>query len=802
MQPTLEHNHARYDVLNDLTGVTEGSQSRSYTYDGMGRLTSSTTPEVGTVSSSYNSFNLVTSTTDARGVVATSSYDTLNRITGVSYNVTGTGVTGTSSVSYTYGTSSSSNNNGRVISMSDGTGSESYSYDILGRMTELDKVIGTTTYSTEYAYNLASEPTQITYPSGREVIQTYDAIGRLCGVGASGSTCSSGTTYASGIGYNIAGEMTGFTYGNGVVANLSYSPDRLQLQCVQYDTTSLSNPCTKDSSALFMLTYQYGSPGSNNGQISSITDGMDSGRNASYTYDGLGRLGTAATSGSTGYPAWGLSWTYDRYGNRTAQSVTAGSGPANSLTVNASTNQVTGTGFGYDASGNMTADGLNTLTYDAAAHLITSSSGTASGGYIYDGDGLRVEKCLPNCSSPTTTTVYIFAGGNVLAEYDNGAAVGSPSREYVYSSGPMIAKIAGGATTYYHQDHLSNRLLTNSSGGAVESLGHLPYGEAWYDTGSEKWKFTSYERDAESGNDYARARYHVNRLGRFSSPDPLSGSIGNPQSLNHYAYAGNNPINAIDPTGMDDEFAVCPGEDTQTGGEDEICISMYDELGVSPGGGGGVGGNVYTGSYIPGTDPADPTANEAAFAEPGGPGFGVVGGIPGMYEQMTQQQNSYVQWIDQIQTGLMAQSIQNSSKGFYAPILALAEGTSPNAFPPDLMGDITSVANPPTASGNGTKDCNASCTAGGKWIQDLLNKQPNNPLGLDTKLTSPTYTCSIQSQMGNIGMYTCVAPNGIVAQLTVTLSQAQKGCSGITTLPSVMAITGISLGNPSVTGCQ
>ena len=56
--------------------------------------------------------------------------------------------------------------------MSDGTGSESYSYDILGRMTELDKVIGTTTYSTEYAYNLASEPTQITYPSGREVIQT------------------------------------------------------------------------------------------------------------------------------------------------------------------------------------------------------------------------------------------------------------------------------------------------------------------------------------------------------------------------------------------------------------------------------------------------------------------------------------------------------------------------------------------------------------------------------------------------------------------------------------------------------
>src|ERR1700722_11904197 len=109
--------------------------------------------------------------------------------------------------------------------MPDGTGSESYTYDILGRATELDKVIGSTTYSTEYAYNLASEMTQITYPSGRIVKQTFDAIGRLCGVGASGSTCSSGTTYASGYNYNTAGEVTGFNYGNGVVANLSIFPD-------------------------------------------------------------------------------------------------------------------------------------------------------------------------------------------------------------------------------------------------------------------------------------------------------------------------------------------------------------------------------------------------------------------------------------------------------------------------------------------------------------------------------------------------------------------------------------------------
>ena len=496
-----------YDPLNHLVGVNQGSQTRSYTYDGMGRLTGSTTPEAGTNSSTYNGFNLVTSSTDARGVIANYSYDSLNRVTGITYLVGSTGVTGTSLGTYSYGSSSWSSNHGRLTRMCAGTGSEWYTYDILGRTTALAKVIGTTTYTTDYAYNLASEMTQITYPSGRVVAQTYDGIGRLCGVGASGSTCSSGTTYASGYNYNTAGEVTEFNYGNSVVANLSYSPDRLQLQCLQYDTTSLSNPCTKDTSALFMLTYAYGSAGANNGQISGITDGMDNGRTASYTYDGLGRLSTAGTVGSSGYPAWGLAWTYDRYGNRTAQANTAGSVPNDSLVVSATTNQVTGTDSTYDAAGNMTNDGYTGVSYDAvfdaASRLITYNNGTTSGAYSYDGNGVQVEK-----SSSGTSGVDFLRRSSVIAEYTLNASTSSPNVEYIYFGGTKIAKIAGGATTYYHKDLLSNRLVTNSSGSVVEQLGHLPYGETWYDTGSEPSKFTTYERDAESGNDYAMARYH------------------------------------------------------------------------------------------------------------------------------------------------------------------------------------------------------------------------------------------------------------------------------------------------------
>ena len=66
------------------------------------------------------------------------------------------------------------------------------------------------------------------------------------------------------------------------------------------------------------------------------------------------------------------------------------------------------------------------------------------------------------------------------------------------------------------------------------------------------------------------ARYDVNRLGRFSSSDPLAGSLGDPQSLNRYAYVRNDPISLIDPSGLScsnkEQFrtpeayaAFCPG---------------------------------------------------------------------------------------------------------------------------------------------------------------------------------------------------------------------------------------------------
>jgi RHS repeat-associated protein len=92
---------------------------------------------------------------------------------------------------------------------------------------------------------------------------------------------------------------------------------------------------------------------------------------------------------------------------------------------------------------------------------------------------------------------------------------------------------------------------------------YLPYGtentpSGFSNTCSTRYRFTGYERDAETaygtsaGNDYAFARYYNARLGRFMSADPLDGGITDPQTLNHYSYVGNNPLSRIDPKGLYD----------------------------------------------------------------------------------------------------------------------------------------------------------------------------------------------------------------------------------------------------------
>ncbi len=130
-------------------------------------------------------------------------------------------------------------------------------------------------------------------------------------------------------------------------------------------------------------------------------------------------------------------------------------------------------------------------------------------------------------------------------------------------------------------DHLNNaRMIVDKSGNRASMKRHdyLPFGEELglvsgrnpsqgYSQDSVRQKFTSKERDAETNLDYFLARYYSSAQGRFISPDEFKGGpeelfaevdphdpvfyadTGEPQSLNKYHYALNNPLRYVDPDG-------------------------------------------------------------------------------------------------------------------------------------------------------------------------------------------------------------------------------------------------------------
>ena len=119
----------------------------------------------------------------------------------------------------------------------------------------------------------------------------------------------------------------------------------------------------------------------------------------------------------------------------------------------------------------------------------------------------------------------------------------------------MIATVSGGTSQYFLSDRLSMRLVLDGSGNVLGRQAHLPFGNDFGESGTqEKHHFTSYERDGESGTDYAVNRQYSQSLGRFMRTDPerKSCDFNNPQSLNRYAYVKNDAVNASDPLGTDE----------------------------------------------------------------------------------------------------------------------------------------------------------------------------------------------------------------------------------------------------------
>ena len=301
----------KYDGRGNLREVKQSGgrneeQTRTFIYDGMSRLLEATVPESGRTTYQYDPASNLTVRTDARQVQTLYTYDILGRLLVKSYIVTGD-VAPTPTVRYFYDQFSTipaadrpaelqdtTANKGRMIgTATDGAPTDRqgmfYEYETNGRVTRSLQWLDGVAYPMSVAgYNLASQPTGMTYPSGTQIGMAYNEVGQTTQV------TRNGATFAGEVQYSAAGAVVKQQLGNGLFHAMTYN-SRLQ-------PTEIKLGTTESTADMWEMEYSYGvyDTGSggvdssrNNGNIGTIrmTPGADrTPITQAFEYDQLNRL--------------------------------------------------------------------------------------------------------------------------------------------------------------------------------------------------------------------------------------------------------------------------------------------------------------------------------------------------------------------------------------------------------------------------------------------------------------------------------------------------------------------------------
>ena len=602
-----------YDELGNLRKVDQGGQLRFFMYDSLGRLTRSKEAErtfnptiTGTdsvtgntqwsMSYTYDANANLISRKDAIGTTTTYTYDNFNRNTTVDYSSTANNpdlvrgydgaINGKGRFWYNYG-------GGTFTTGTEHTAIDSY--DVSGHplvQRQHFKVNGvwSAAYQFSHAYNLTGAVTTQTYPSGRTVTYTYDVVGRLASV--SGNLGDGVTrTYSSGIIYDEMGGLRQEQFGTDTpIYNKRFYNVRGQLSEIRVSTYDVQTPGQETNWNRGALINHYshqnwaGSGTDNNGVLKKqdvyipVDDQISNYSLTTffYDYDSLNRL-DKVTEVRNSVNSWVQDYDYDRWGNRTINAANSWGGvPEPQFTVDTATNRL-GVPVGspgainYDANGNLYNDtytGYGTRTFDAE-NRVTSAQDVygQNSTYAYDADGHRTRRRV---ASGTEQWHVYGISGSLLCEYSAGASPSTPLKEYAYRNGELLVQATVNVPVdlkWIVADQLGTpRMVLDKTGSlaGVKRHDYYPFGEEifapqggrtaqqGYASDGVRQKFTGYERDDETGLDFARARYYDSELGRFITPDPLLSSAypTSPQSWNRYSYVMNQPLNAIDPSGL------------------------------------------------------------------------------------------------------------------------------------------------------------------------------------------------------------------------------------------------------------
>lgn len=551
-----------YDALNNLITVTQGSQTRSFVFSSLSRMTSETNPESGTTTYEFDNNGNPTKKTDARTISTNFTYDVLNRVTQKSYS----GESGYTTPTVTYTYDEFDHSKGKLTKVSSSVSEARFlSFDEAGRVTSSRQTTDAEDYDFQYSYNLAGMLVEQTYPSGRKVKNVFEGDGDLSMVQSRKNENQGYFNYAKHFSHNSVGAVTSMQLGN---SNWQKTVFNSRLQATQ-----IAQGTTNGATNVLKLDFDYGST-QNNGTILSQTITVPTvGGNAgftavqNYTYDTLNRI-KSATETISSTETWKQTYSFDRFGNRTIDeanttTLTKSCGISPSFvmcsadrkvenpSVSTSTNRIVQdqdsdetNDYVFDSTGNTTkmANGF-TFKFDGEnkQYEVRNGSNEIVGQYFYDGSGKRVKKVVPDTAE---TTIFVYdSTGRMVAEYST-----------VLSQSPKLR--------FTTNDHLgSPRIKTDENGAVISRSDYRPYGEdivssqrisgLGYSSDDLRQKFTGYERDGETGLDFAQARMYGNTLGRFTTTDPSGKSIDpvSPQTWNRYTYCYNNPLTLVDENG-------------------------------------------------------------------------------------------------------------------------------------------------------------------------------------------------------------------------------------------------------------
>ncbi|MFL6072999.1 MAG: RHS repeat-associated core domain-containing protein [Mycobacteriales bacterium] len=593
---TYDATRYAYTPAGELASILDAAGNRwSYGYDVRGRQVSVDDPDKGRSTMTYDDLGQQVTTTDARNQTVATAYDALGRKTAERQGST----TGPLLATWSYDTLSK----GDPDSSTSYAGGNAYTtavtgYDTAGRPTGTTVTIPAAgpaaglagDYTTSQTYKVDGSPATTTLPAlgdlGAETVTDgYDSDGDVTTVSGAGHYVTD-TAYTP---YHEVSRVQFGDTGSRLWQSLYYdeATRRPTEARAQRELASGAAGCAPaqqaDCTAVDDVRYHWDPAGNLTGADDTVAGSATD--TQCFRYDPLRELTDAWTAGGTcnptpnpgtGGPApYWTSYGYDTTGDRTTSTRHGLGGAADTTSAYAypdpgqaqphTLRSVTSTGpdgkqhldsYGYDTAGNTTArpgpgGAAQQLGWDAQERLASVTTAGSTTGYVYNADGT-----LLVAADPSGTTLYL-PGGELRLNATSGARTGT--RYYTEGGGTVAVRTAAGV----------RYLLNDRNGTATVSVtaGTLAFTKRWLDpfgnprgTAPTGWPDDrGFVGGIQDGTGLTRlgARDYDPTTGRFVSVDRLL-NPDDPQHLNPYAYAENNPTTNSDPTGL---ITHCPDGD-------------------------------------------------------------------------------------------------------------------------------------------------------------------------------------------------------------------------------------------------